>query len=98
MIADVMTDEELEELVRLSSALRGHRWPWAPLGAVLGGSVRMQAEILDRHQRQVSRWRSYGLSDEQADQCAIRLGLHPRDIWSGWDDVAMAVDHEEAAA
>ena len=97
MTVDAMTDEELEELVRLRSALRGHRWPWAPLGEVLGGSVRTQADLFGVHQRQVSRWRSYGLSDDQADRCALAAGLHPREIWSGWDDVAMAVELEDVA-
>lgn len=98
MIAvDVMTDEELEELVRLSSALRGHRWPWAPLGDRIGGSVRTQADMLGVHQRQVSRWRSYGLSDDQADRCALAAGLHPREVWPGWDDVAETAPLEEVA-
>lgn len=85
-----MSDEELDELVRLCSALRGHRWPWAPLGRLLGGSLRTQAAVLGVHERQVSRWRSYGLTDEQADRCAILAGSHPAAVWEGWDSVAAA--------
>lgn len=83
-----MTDEEAEELGRLRAALYRHRWPWAPLGAVLGGSVRTQAALLGVHDRQVSRWRSYGLSDDQADRFAIAAGWHPREVWgTAWDEV-----------
>lgn len=84
LTADVLSDEEFEALWRLRDALDGHRWPWAPLGDLLGGSVRTQAGLLGVHQRQVSRWRSYGLTDEQADRCAIGIGSHPALIWANW--------------
>lgn len=80
-----MSDEELDDLVRLCSALRGHRWPWTPLGELLGGSVRSQAERLGVDDAQVSRWKRAGLSDAMADRCAIRAGLHPAIVWPDWD-------------
>jgi hypothetical protein len=89
-----MTEEELIELVRLGNTLRGHRWPWAPLGEILGGSLRTQADRLGVDQAQVSRWRRNGLTDKAADRCGIRAGLHPAMIWPNWHDV-MSGDGEE---
>lgn len=66
--------------------MNGVRWPWEPLGELLGGSLRTQAERLGVDDRQVSRWRRGGLTDAMADRCAIRLGLHPLLVWGpAWD-------------
>lgn len=90
LTADVLTDDELDEYIRLCNRLRGHRWPWAPLGEALGGSLRTQSDRLGVDQGQVCRWRRNGLTDAMADRCAIRAGLHPRAVWPGWDDVGQA--------
>lgn len=82
------TEEEFDDLVRLRWSLAGHRWPWEPLGDVLGGSVRSQAAQLGVHDRQVSRWRSYGLTDDQADRFAILVNSHPAILWPDWDALA----------
>ena len=64
------------------------RWPWAPLEEALGGRTwRASAAALGVHDRQISRWRSYGLTDDQADRCAIAIGSHPALVWPGWHDV-----------
>lgn len=62
----------------------GHRWPYGPVAAAIGGSIRHQAVRLGVHDRQVYRWRSYGLTDEQADRIAIDLGTHPALVWADW--------------
>ena len=36
------------------------------------------------HPRQVYRWRKYGLTAEQADELAVRCGLHPAEVWPDW--------------
>ncbi len=64
--------------------MSGHRWPWSPLADHLGGSVRSQAALLGTTDRQVYRWRSYGLTDEQADRFAITIGSHPAIVWPDW--------------
>lgn len=88
------TDDELGELVTLCNALAGHRWPWAPLGDLLGGSLGTQGDRLGVDSAQVCRWRRAGLTDAMADRCAIRLGRHPREVWPGWDHVGQADEHQ----
>lgn len=93
---DQLTDRELSELVALYQALHGHRWPYGPLEEALGGSLREQADRLGVHERQVYRWRDYGLSDDMADRCAIRAGLHPAIVWgTEWDEVGLVDDVPE---
>lgn len=59
-------------------AVTGPRWPWAPLEEALGGgSWRSMAERLGVHDRQIGRWKAYGLGDDQTGLCAIRIGSHP---------------------
>ena len=31
------------------------------------------------------------LTDEQADRCAVALGLHPSQVWPGWDEAGLSV-------
>lgn len=80
-----MSDEDVEALWRLRGALGRGRWPWEPLGDLLGGSVRSQAARLGVDDAQLYRWRRTGLSDSMADRCAIRAGLHPAIVWADWD-------------
>lgn len=63
------------------------RWPWAPLEEALGGGTwRAMAERLGVHDRQIGRWKAYGLGDDHADRCAIAIGSHPAIVWGpAWD-------------
>lgn len=61
------------------------RWPLEPLLEAAGRPpLAALARWCHAHQRQVYRWREYGLSDEWADRAAILLGLHPALVWDGW--------------
>jgi hypothetical protein len=46
------------------------------------------AAILEVAVRSVHRWIATGLTPIQADRLAIRVGLHPCDVWSSWFDDA----------
>lgn len=87
--AEELTDEEgYAEEVALEALLRRHRWPYEPLDQALGGTLAGQATLLGVHDSQLSRWREDGLTDRMADRCALRAGLHPRNVWGdAWDDV-----------
>ena len=45
------------------------------------------AERLGVAERQIYRYRHTGLAAEAADRLAVRLGHHPSEIWSGWNDI-----------
>lgn len=64
------------------------RWPLAPLMRAAGlapDAVSDLAVRLDVDRGWLQRLKHLGLSDEQADQWATRLGLHPTLIWPEWD-------------
>jgi hypothetical protein len=42
----------------------------------------------------VSKWRERGLSCVQADELAVRLGLHPCELWPDWLDESFGVVDE----
>jgi hypothetical protein len=44
------------------------------------------AYVLGSDRRYIYRWLDYGLTHEQADQFAVRLGLHPVELWPNWFD------------
>lgn len=48
------------------------------------------AAILEVAARSVHRWMAEGLTPFQADRLAIRVGLHPCDVWPSWFDDAEA--------
>lgn len=48
-------------------------------------SPRVLAERLGVNERQVFRWRVYGVTEEQADRLAVAVGFHP---WSIWPELA----------
>lgn len=77
----------------------GVRWPWAPLEEAIGGGTWAgMAAVLGVHERQIGRWKQYGLTDESADRCAINAGLHPAKVWGpAWDDDRLGFDLEEVA-
>lgn len=60
----------------------GERLPFAPLEQIAGKGCGLQtARALGIHPRMVYRWRHNGLTWAQADELAVRLGLHPATVW-----------------
>jgi hypothetical protein len=65
-------------------------WPFAPLlaasrepsGNELGRRLNLSGSTLHTA-------RSQGLTDEQADRWAVRLGLHPAFVWDGWAEAGL---------
>lgn len=54
-------------------------------GQASGGFTRaMLARMLDVDPTYISRWRRAGLTWATADEVAIRLGLHPGEVWPEW--------------
>ena len=66
----------------------GPKLPFGPLDVVLGEqSERATAALLGVAPRTVTRWRLDGLTWAQADELAVRIGLHPLEVWgtAWWD-------------
>lgn len=60
----------------------GPRLSFEPLEEAVSGSCAAATAIaLGVHSRQVYRWRAGGLSWQKADELAVRIGLHPFDVW-----------------
>jgi hypothetical protein len=60
------------------------RFDVRPLEALIGAdlSAGTIAEMLGTTRRAVTRWRSIGLNERQADELAVRhLGVHPSVVW-----------------
>jgi Bacterial regulatory proteins, gntR family len=67
-----------------SIAVQGERWwPLQPLLAVCGLSAGSLGGELGVGGRQITIAAQRGLTDKQADEWAIRLGVHPMTVW-GW--------------
>ncbi len=51
-------------------------------------SAKLIAEVLGVSRITISQWRNKnrGLSIWQADKYAIKLGMHPQQIWTDWYD------------
>ena len=65
------------------------RWPLAPLLAAAGAEhVTGLARMLNMSGTTMRRWRDEGIPDVCADECAVRIGAHPAEIWAGWLEVA----------
>lgn len=63
----------------------GRRLPFAPLEQTVGAPNTCRlAMVLGVHPRQVYRWRSYGVTEVQADELAIAVGVHPAEVWPDW--------------
>lgn len=70
------------------------RLPFEPLAQLLaryevnrepcGFTPRRVAGLLGVEDRQVYRWRLYGLSERQADRLCTRIGRHPSELWPEW--------------
>lgn len=76
-----------------------HRWPFQPLmDAAKTTNLVVLGETLGVHPRQLTRWRSYGVTDEQAEHLAMRLGLLPDAVWDDWFNVDLSsLEAEEEA-
>lgn len=76
------------------------RYPFLPLYRELGfPSMKQVARIAGVHDRQVYRWREYGIRECQADQVATHIGSHIGIIWPEyWDDVRYSITNEGRAA
>ena len=63
----------------------GPRFPFRDLEARLGdGATQVIADRLGVSTRTVWRWRTSGLTTEQADRAAVAAGWHPGTIWDTW--------------
>lgn len=56
------------------------------------------SELLAVSRKTLCRWRAGQLlSIEYADHCAIRLGLHPVDLWPNWHEIIDAAERDRDA-
>jgi hypothetical protein len=62
------------------------RLPLAPLLERFP-SMRAAAQGLGVHVRQLYRWRTYGVTADQADDLASSIGAHPSELWPEWWDL-----------
>lgn len=63
------------------------------------GDAGRSCELLGISRKTFVRWNAGQLlTTDWADHCAIRLGLHPIDIWSDWHDDVVVDDAAMAAA
>ena len=61
---------------------RRPRYPYPDLHEAAGNpSTTDLAELIGVSPRTIIRWRHSGVPDHQADRAAIRVGLHPANIW-----------------
>lgn len=67
---------------------------------ISAGDDHRAAALLDVSRRTLLRWKAgQKLNHYNADRAAIRLGLHPLDIWPNWqDDLIHALDLEPVSA
>ena len=71
-------------MTALNSSRRcgGARLPFNILEQHVSGGCGIQtARVLGVHRRQVYRWRASGVTWAQADELAVRIGLHPSAVW-----------------
>lgn len=69
-----------------------------PFTVPAGDAVRA-GELLGASRELVGRWRNgLLLTDIDADRCAVRLGLHPIDLWPDFYDTCDEIDAEREAA
>lgn len=62
-------------------------WPFDPLEPFIGSMSEVEAaEFLGVSRRQLRRYRWEGVRmySDTADRAALRLGLHPANIWVDW--------------
>jgi hypothetical protein len=51
---------------------------------VAGVTVAQLAWRTRQHDRQLHRWKTSGLTVDQAGLLAVRAGYHPAEVWPGW--------------
>lgn len=68
-----------------------HRWPVAPLLDVPSVTDQTLRRLLHVSGATYDRMRADGLTDQQADRAATRLGMHPDRIWPGWSTSGLTV-------
>jgi hypothetical protein len=68
---------------------KANRWDAAPLLDVAGGTTGVAAQVLGVSGDAMTEAVEHGLSDQQADHWAVRLGLHPSMLWPGFDRAAL---------
>lgn len=63
---------------------------------VAAGDAHRSAELLGVNRKLIGRWRNgQGLTEVDADHCAIALGLHPIDLWPDWHDICAAIEADK---
>ncbi len=50
------------------------------------GDIGKVASVLNMEPSNIYRWRQYGLTWFTADRIAVKMGLHPAEIWPQWFD------------
>lgn len=55
-------------------------------GIVRTVGLKTVCRVLGIPERQAYRWRQQGLTVDQADELACRLGVHPNRLWPSWFD------------
>lgn len=62
----------------------GHRFPFAPLAALLPRNRDAIAAKLRVSRATLRKVEAHGLDTYQADRCAVRAGQHPGTVWPEW--------------
>lgn len=78
----VVMSHVLAEARARDRAVCSVRLPFGALERLAGGSCAAETALsLGVHPRQVYRWRHEGLAWERADELAVRIGMHPLNVW-----------------
>lgn len=73
----------------MTLGVRQRRYPTGPLRGLLGVSTTTElARTCGVVRRQMQRYGVYGLPESVADRIAVRLGMHPAEIWPEWFEEA----------
>lgn len=70
----------------VAAMVRGRRLSVAPLLERFEGNASDLARAAGVNASAVTRWKERGLSLAQADDIAVRLGLHPMEVWPDFYD------------
>ena len=98
-LEDPVVADRIATLIRSATRRRERPFDFQRLEARAGLHLSALARALGRHRPQLYRWRAHGLTVDQADGLALRLGLHPVEIWGeDWWRVTLAPIDEEVSA
>lgn len=79
-----MTDE-ITEIIQLLDKQNSQMFPYEPLEKMLGETNKSQAAlILGVSVDMLKRFSQKGLSVDEADALACKIGVHPSSIWPEW--------------